>query len=430
MIRTALRQNALSEHRAPTAAEWGQFLTSLDTLATSKNESSYQNLFEMSPVPTLEQDYTALVEWMDQLRCHGVTDVKDWIDDDADKVRQLVPLISNVNANRAAVEVIGMSPSEVVGPIDPVIVNEGSLESWIDQIELVWSGGRFSVLTFAAAKPSGEHFDARRTMSIPLGSDGLDYSGVLMTIEDISEQREEQRRMQETIEAKSRFLASVSHEIRTPLTAILGFSEVLADEPNLAASWEGIEILRSIAEQARDVSHLVEDLLVSARGEIGELAVLDEPVVVTDELNTVLLVAGSVADRVTIYPQAGALLIARGDSGRVRQILRNLVSNADRYGGDRIEVHVGRSGGTVNITVRDDGAGVPEDMRQAIFEPFTRVDNATTMPSAVGIGLTICRQLAELMGGGLTYDHKGGYSEFSLSLKGDQAVLETDFDHL
>jgi signal transduction histidine kinase len=100
---------------------------------------------------------------------------------------------------------------------------------------------------------------------------------------------------------------------------------------------------------------------------------------------------------------------------RLRQILRNLVSNAIRYGGDHIDVGVARANGHIHITVEDDGAGIPEGQWEQVFEPYARAHDRAEQPSSVGLGLTVSRKLARLMGGDLAYRHEGG-SVFDLSL--------------
>lgn len=420
-----LARHGLNGDTAPSVEEWGAFLATLARAGVPQSESSYEHLFEMSPVPTLEQDYTLLVTFMERLRGTGVTDIRAWLHDEPTRLFELVPLISIVRANPAAARVIGMTAHRVIGPIDPVIVNDGAQEAWIDQIDLIWSGGSSNTFEFEAATASGVPFEALRTMSVPQGSFGLDYSRVVMTLEDITERKQETRRMRETIKAKTQFLATISHEIRTPLTGILGFSEILVDDPTLAVSADGSEILRSIVDQARDVGHIVEDLLVSARGEIGELAVLDEEIDVCGEVDSVLSLRGDLAPAVAVTTKSATSILARGDSVRFRQVLRNLLSNAERYGGKDIRISVTRTGSLTQVVVSDDGEGVPEAMREAIFEPFTRVTENPTMTASVGIGLSICRALVDLMRGSLRYRYVDARSEFVLTLRATGVSVES-----
>ena len=221
--------------------------------------------------------------------------------------------------------------------------------------------------------------------------------------------------MQDAMEARTRFLASVSHEIRTPLTGILGFSEVLTDTPGLLDTEDTAEIIRSIFDQARDLSNIVDDLLITAQTELGSISMADEAIDVHAEITRVLESGGSFTHLVR-RDDTHRRPIARGDAGRFRQIIRNLLTNAERYGGDDVLIDIAANGGSVVVEVSDDGAGVPEAMAEQIFEPYRRAHDHGTTPDSVGIGLAICRQFAELMGGSLAYRYEDGRSIFGLIL--------------
>lgn len=410
-VTSALRIVGLDRETPPTPEQWSMFLDTLD----NGDDRRFENLFSMSPVPTLEQDYSLLVEWMGQLRRTGVTSIREYLCDDLELIRDAASMIVNVAVNPAAVEVIGLARDESVGPMRREIVNEEAVEAWIEQLELVWDGKSFGVTTFKAARTSGEQFDARRTLAIPDGRFGPDYSRAVMTIEDITEHRKEERRMQEAMEARTRFLASVSHEIRTPLTGILGFSEVLTDSPELLTKADAAEIIHSIFDQARDLSNIVDDLLVAAQTELGSIAMVDEPVDVQAEITRVLESGGSFTHLVR-RESATRAPIARGDAGRFRQIIRNLLTNAERYGGDDVLIGVETNGDSIFIEVSDNGTGVPDAMAEQIFEPYRRAHDHATTPDSVGIGLAICRQFAELMSGSLAYRYEDGRARFLLTL--------------
>jgi len=108
---------------------------------------------------------------------------------------------------------------------------------------------------------------------------------------------------------------------------------------------------------------------------------------------------------------------AIGDPGRVRQIVRNLITNAGRYGGDRIQIRLGTRDERVVLDVADNGPGVPSSEEERIFEPYYRAhQSAGTQPAALGIGLSVARHLARLMEGDLSYRREAGWSVFSLAL--------------
>lgn len=226
--------------------------------------------------------------------------------------------------------------------------------------------------------------------------------------------RASEARLEELVRSKDEFIASISHELRTPLTAVLGFAELLQGAGSGFSSAEQEEMIRSITEQAFDISNIVEDLLVAARAEIDSLFVTQVPVNLRAQLAQVIETwREAPADQVEIIGEPGNAL---GDPGRVRQILRNLLSNAARHGGDHIEVRMHDDESRVWVQVCDDGPGVPEEDRETIFEPYHRSHAVPGKPGSVGLGLTVSRTLARLMGGDLTYRYQDRSSIFEVWL--------------
>ncbi len=107
---------------------------------------------------------------------------------------------------------------------------------------------------------------------------------------------------------------------------------------------------------------------------------------------------------------------ATADPLRFRQILRNLITNAIRYGGETIRIESKTNLEGAFLYVWDSGSEIPQASREAIFEPYQRAHDRAGLPSSVGLGLTISRQLARLMGGDLTYDYQSDWSVFTLRL--------------
>lgn len=409
----------------PSGPAWERFLNRVEERYRSADDaadltdghrgwSSFENLFRMSPTPTMEQDYSGLMAWMDELRSAGVTDIRPFIDG-FDEIRSIVPMIRIVAANPAAVRAVGLPLEQLLGPCSPLIVNEESVPGWIGQIEAVWTGTAASTASFVAATAAGRRYDAETTLSAPIIDGKPDFTRAVFTVSDVTDHRNEERRMQTLVEAKNQFLASVSHEIRTPLTAVLGFARVLSDDVDSLAADDLRLMVSSIAEQAQDVANLVEDLLVAARAEAGEIDVAHTAFDVVRQVRDTLDVGGSHADGVSLVIDVQPLS-AVGDPPRFRQILRNLLTNAERYGGADVAVILRRRGDTVEIDVTDDGPGIPRSDWDRVFEPYQTAHQSPGRPGSVGIGLAISRQLAQLMGGGLDYRHEGGRSVFRLWL--------------
>ncbi len=156
---------------------------------------------------------------------------------------------------------------------------------------------------------------------------------------------------------------------------------------------------------------------MEARSELDLLVVSRVPVSIQAQLAQVLeATASDIVARVEVIGDPEGISKARGDPGRFRQILRNLISNADRYGGHRIQVRLGITNQTVRIQVADNGAGLPEDEWESIFEPYHRAHPSGSQPAALGIGLSVARNLARLMDGSLAYRRQDHWSVFQLDL--------------
>lgn len=376
--------------------------------------SSFENLFQTSPVPLMEQDYSALEQWMHNLRESGVTDLLDYLDDDLDAIRRLVPLVRTVTANPAAIRAVGLPLERLIGPIDPAIVNEGAKQGWLAQFDAVWNGRSVTKSSIMAATAAGDSYDAESTLSAPVVDGRPDFSRAVFTVVDVTALRAEERRMIEVVEAKNEFLASVSHEIRTPLTALLGFARLLADDD--VADEDRHVMTESILQQAQEMADLVDDLLVAARTDMGQVEVLNERIDVVAEVRKTLDAGGSFCTRVAFAAPPGSAA-AIGDPSRVRQVLRNLLTNAERYGGPNVTVAVVTKDDQVVVEVTDDGPGLPPADWERVFELYQRAHQNPGQPGSVGIGLAISRQLAELMGGSLDYRYEAGTSRFRLHLR-------------
>lgn len=218
-------------------------------------------------------------------------------------------------------------------------------------------------------------------------------------------------------ESKDKLLASVSHEIRTPLTAIVGLSEEIANYRAGMSADELDELNRIIAVQSRELAELVEDLLVASRADFGNLSIRPEMIDLREQVERVLegLRESTLTEKTVAF--SGETMMAWADPLRVRQVMRNLVTNAIKYGGNRVVVAVREQADQAVVVVADNGVGVDEREAKLIFERYYRSAQSPTQPGSVGIGLAVSRQLAEMMGGTLQYVHGGGAQHrFELTL--------------
>lgn len=212
---------------------------------------------------------------------------------------------------------------------------------------------------------------------------------------------------------RSQMMGTVSHELRNNLTGMIGMTELIGSE-DLEPS-EVREMVSLTHMQAVDASEIVEDLLTASRLESSALSVeLSEVDLNAEVETTVRRFAGEGASISTEL--ADNLPPASGDALRVRQVLRNLLSNAVRYGGASLKVRTVRDTSHLRVIVSDDGDGVASEDEDTIFLPYRRSTTTRRHESSVGLGLWICRQLAHTMGGDLSYRREDGMTEFVFTL--------------
>ena len=232
------------------------------------------------------------------------------------------------------------------------------------------------------------------------------------------EQAQQLRTALDSVVDKDRFIASVSHELRTPLTVIMGMSAELANRNDAFTLEERREILAAVAEQSTEMSYLIEDLLVAARSQTDTITVSNEVMNVYAQVETVRDALAHTSGRfLPISPDNAADLQAYGDTLRVRQVVRNLLSNAIRYGGADAGVTIRELGDHLEIEVWDTGEGIEEELRDIVFAPYGRAHTSGTQPNSVGLGLTVARDLVERMGGTITYAYEGHKSRFRVRLR-------------
>ncbi len=204
---------------------------------------------------------------------------------------------------------------------------------------------------------------------------------------------------------KDEFVSMVSHEFRTPLTSIAGFVEELRESWPRLSRHEVCEFLDIIHSQTVHLSHLVEDVLVIPRLEAGRLPFAPEQFELRPLANEVMrLLLGANGGEADVAIPGGVYVYA--DPQRVIQVLRNLVENADKYGGDQILLE-GEPDGPAHyrVVVADNGPGVPQSTTERIFNVFEQVTKGDARTdSGMGLGLPIAQRLVAAMGGKLWHE--------------------------
>jgi signal transduction histidine kinase len=223
------------------------------------------------------------------------------------------------------------------------------------------------------------------------------------------ESTEVQRRQ---AEFRAQLASMVAHELRNPLAGIRGFVDVLASERDQLTPSERDEYLAIVASQTASLEGIVEDLLVAVQEEHDRVSVDEKRFDASELVTRVVTELGpgaSEAIEVDVTPD----VIALGDPPRVAQIVRNLLSNARKYGGPNVTISCDVTAGGVRIAVVDDGDGIPPEDVARVFQRF---EGTARGSGGYGLGLPISRQLAQAMAGDLTYEPGEG-ATFVLTLR-------------
>jgi CheY-like chemotaxis protein/nitrogen-specific signal transduction histidine kinase len=237
------------------------------------------------------------------------------------------------------------------------------------------------------------------------------------------------RELEESNRFKSEFLANVSHELRTPLNSILLLSKMLADGSRVKHSDEESRQARVIHAAGTDLKALIDNILDLSRIEARQMSLVREAVDLPDLLEHILEQLKPQYDEkglvLTLEIAPEAVTVIQTDREKLRQILVNFLSNAVKFtatGGTTVQLQPyserADGGYVVSIRVRDTGIGIPQDKQEIIFEAFKQADGSTSRRfGGTGLGLTISRELARLMGGDIKVESRlGAGSTFILLL--------------
>ncbi len=361
-----------------------------------ESEETFRSLSAASPIGILKADALGQCEYCND-RWQAITGLSDF-------------------------EALGDGWMEAVAPEDRDAVRQ----QWI----LYVAGGRPFEVQFRTVAPDGE-LRWVRSRANAIRDERADANGFVVTFEDMTGEHhaatalaDARDKAMQAAQAKSEFLANMSHEIRTPLNGVLGMAQLLAGTD---LSDEQVDYVRTINTSADALLAIINDILDFSKIEAGKLHIER---VEFDLRGLFEDVAELLAPRARegglelVLAMEPALVSRRvGDPTRIRQILINLVSNAIKFT-ERGEVEISAEAiaagpaSVVRLRVRDTGIGIDGDRLGAVFESFTQADGSTTRRyGGTGLGLTISRQLARLMGGSIHVESEPGRgSDFWIEL--------------
>lgn len=375
-------------------------------------QNRYASLLELSAIGIMELDLTRVGAMFRTLEINGIEDIAEWLDENPERTYEVVGYCDVSNLNETMATMLGVDHNADAVRKKTALISSPSIAATMQTHLLeMWRGAETASTQAEVINKLGEaramilHTARRRTDT------GFDNAHVVLTAVDVEDRREAEAELQRQVERREQLIASVSHELRTPMASVVGFADELLERPEDFSEDERKELLEMIRSQSVDVANILDDLLVKARADLNDVAVMCSDVDVAALTMQLLEELG-----MTDIKHDLSDLTVWADRTRLRQILRNLLTNARRYGGRHVRVVSEARGDSAYISVRDNGEALDLGTSRSIFEAFERAHDKAGVTASLGLGLTIARQLARAMDGEVWYAHDGHEAAFTLSL--------------
>lgn len=316
-----------------------------------------------------------------------------------------------VRCNHALEEIFGYLPGELTGQSTRIWYEDEQTFAMVgrEEEESIAASGTYHRSELQLRRKDNSPFWARKSAQRVSQADPA--AGLVIIIEDMTSEREATemlRSAKERAEAadllKSAFLATMSHELRTPLNSIIGFTGILQQKLSGPINDEQARQLAIVRNSANHLLSLINDILDISKIESGQLTLARERFNLLESIRRVVQSVRPLAESkaLELIVEAGQdITTVFADKLRIEQILLNLLSNAVKFTEHGlISVQCERSGDSYVISVRDTGIGITPDGLKKLFQPFQQIDNSLSRKyEGSGLGLSISKHLAELMGG-------------------------------
>jgi PAS domain S-box-containing protein len=376
-------------------------------------EARYRTLFEDSPFPMWEEDFSRVKEFLDQLKARGVTDIRAHLSTHRADAEECVRRIRVLDVNRAAREFYGATRDQLLGDLTRIF-DDAAYEVVCEEMGVLSAYNSMYRTEFETQTLRGEPRTV--TMIVSLEPSPGDWSRVIVSFFDITDHKrlDEQALQSQKLESLGRLAGGIAHDFNNLLMIITGYSELLLGDPALAPGVRsGLSEIRNAGERGAE---LTQQLLAFSRKQIGQPRALSLNSLIRESQGMLQRVIGEDIELVVrLDPEAWTI---RADSGQMHQVLMNLVVNAreamPRGGVLTIETRNASeaAGDFLRLCVCDTGVGMDDRTRQHVFEPFF---TTKTVGKGTGLGLATVFGVVTQAGGHLSVASEPGQgSVFSL----------------
>jgi len=373
-------------------------------------ESQIRTILKYSPVPQIIENFEEAKTYVEGLKQQGITGIKEYLKQNTDKLTECRDKVKIIEVNNAFLKLYQAENIKILEQKVHRIITLQSIEMFVEGLLHLMDGeDSFTGETVYYTLENSKIEAITRWAVVPGHEDTLDM--IVVSMEDMTELKKNEKdlleakiKAEESDKLKTAFLANMSHEIRTPMNAIVGFSELLKD-PNLPID-QRLEFSNILTSSCETLSAIIDDIIDIAKIEAGQTKIRYSNCLVDEVMQELYAFYSEEIRRkektIELRLKSSHRIGMVTDRARLMQILSNLLDNAVKFTNEGI-IEFGwrtRKDESVEFFVADSGIGIPEEMHDLIFDRFRQLDSSTSRKhGGTGLGLTISKNLVELLGG-------------------------------